>query len=121
MSFFVFHTTRWQFLKILETELDSTTVEENNEVQGNEKAEKDNKARQRRRDNLARAVEAVRQRVTGDEVFNLADEGHFVLSRLSSSARSALSSPEPGTGSSRFAEIKGIPEEAEIGQEGHIY
>ena len=116
MSFFVFHTTRWQFLKVLETELDSANIKHMDETQENQMAEKDRKDRERRRDNLAKAAEAVRQLVTGEEVFDLASEGHLLSSHLTSTGNL-----NTGIGSSQLGEIRGIPKEAEIDQEAHIY
>jgi hypothetical protein len=80
---------------------------------------KDADAKQRRRNNMMRAVEVVNREVSNYEVFDVSkddangrQDSHVLNARESSRGKARRSS---------FGDIKGIPKAAGIGKEGHIY
>jgi hypothetical protein len=127
LSYFVFQTSRWQFLKFLQ---DATEEASRQEDQTSPENQEEADARRRRRDNLARGADAVSRQISGYEVFDVAYEGQSDstnngLNRIAGRNRplsSDQSKQEPAPSmTSRFGEIKGIPKAAGIGQESHIY
>lgn len=123
MSIFVFQTSRWQFLTHLLTTI-TTLSQTIPQKTGKEAIEL-----QRKQENLAKAAEAIRNNITGPEL--VADHHHMLdLTPISKSKEGSLLSKRNsvrvmdlenmrpvGNGGA----IKGIPKEAEVGREGHIY
>ncbi|OJJ85772.1 uncharacterized protein ASPGLDRAFT_123810 [Aspergillus glaucus CBS 516.65] len=123
MSVFVFQTSRWQFLTHL-----LTTITDLSQLIP-QKTGKQAIELQRKQENLAKAAEAIRNNITGPEL--VADHHHMLdltpiskskegslLSKRSSIKVKDLENVRPvGNG----GVIKGIPKEAEVGREGHIY
>lgn len=123
MSIFVFQTSRWQFLTHLVTVINDLS-QASSQTTGKEAFEL-----QRKQENLTRAAESVRQHITGPELvadhhqlldltpLSKSKEGSL-LSKKSSKAVMDMDYLKPvGNG----GVIKGIPKEAEVGKEGHIY
>ncbi|OXV07208.1 hypothetical protein Egran_05023 [Elaphomyces granulatus] len=111
MSLFVFYTSRWQFLKYLESEIDTLSLPYD-EAPDTGQSESDEMIQ--KRDNLARAAEAVRRYIAGHEIFDVLTEESNLDPALTASSQLAQKPLE-------FEEIRGIPREADVGQEGHIY
>jgi hypothetical protein len=118
---FVFHASQWQFLKYLESEADAAARQEKG---GTEMSRENLDAMKRRRENLARAAAAVRHQIADYEIFDvrkdrvLDERIHAIEKHGSSSQAGAEWEALSGIGSSK---IRGIPKEAGIGQEEHIY
>lgn len=121
MPIFVFQNSRWQFLTYLVDVI--KTLSQRTSSASHDKETVDLRRKQA---NLARAAESVRQHITGPEL--VADRppssatGKLDLTPVSK--RESLLSKRP-TQTDRpvdnGGDIKGIPKEAEIGKEGHIY
>lgn len=118
---FVFQASRWQYFTRL-----SDVVEElsqsSSEASGKEAAEL-----QRKRDHLQKAADVARRHLTGPEVLH-SDNRHLeagMLDLTPAPKRGSLLSKYSGKVSFRpmddGGEIKGIPQAAEVGREGHIY
>lgn len=81
---------------------------------------KEREAIQRKHDNLSRAAETIRRHITGPQLlddfrgpmFNLTPVSKQELLAFKNLTHKAIDKREP---------ITGIPEEAEVGREGHIY
>ncbi|OKL58874.1 hypothetical protein UA08_05573 [Talaromyces atroroseus] len=116
LALFVFQTSRWQFLKILQDALNDTNGTPSNADK------KEDDARQRKRNNILRAIEAVNREVSNYEVFDISkdDDNGLQDSRMHQALNARESSRGKGKGM-LFSEIKGIPKGAAIGKEGHIY
>lgn len=114
LGLFVFRTSRWQFLKLLQDALDDVELENAPDA---EKKEVD--ALDRRRNNISRIIDAVKKEVSDSDIFDISKENveglrDFELQKAYESSHSK--------GKERlWTEIKGIPEEAAVGKEGHIY
>lgn len=119
MATFVFQNSRWQFMTYL-----GGIVEELShkipQVTGEEAAEIE-----RKRDNLARAAKTARHHIHGPSVFGDENQASAGMLELSPTRREdSLLSKHIGVPINpirRGKTIKGIPKEAEIGREGHIY
>ncbi|PKX92011.1 uncharacterized protein P174DRAFT_444023 [Aspergillus novofumigatus IBT 16806] len=115
MSMFVFQNSRWQFL----THLENVTNDLLREA-----AEKDNadaEEMRRKQQNLTKAAETARRHITGPELLGFEHHESMNLTPASKhdlletcSKRSSFKPIDNG------GQIKGIPEAAEIGLEGHI-
>lgn len=120
MAAFVFQTSRWQFLTYLLGIVEELS-QKITEVTGEEAIEI-----QRKRDNLARAAETAKHHIRGPDIFGDGNRasitGMLELSPVSKED-SLLSkhSRTPINSIKRGKSITGIPEEAEVGREGHIY
>jgi hypothetical protein len=114
LGFFVFRTSRWQFLKLLHAALDDVQLES---APDTEKKEVD--ALNRRCNNISRTIDAVRKEVSDSDIFDVSKEN---LEGLHESELQKAYESSRGKGKERsWTEIKGIPKEAAIGKEGHIY
>ena len=124
MSIFVFQTSRWQFLNHI-TSVINTLSRKASKTGGKESIEI-----QRKQENLAKAAETVRNNITGPEL--VADHhqssvmGMLDLTPISKSRQGSLLSKRSSKALAQKPVdnggiIKGIPKEAEIGREGHIY
>lgn len=111
MSLFLFYTSRWQFLKYLESEIEALS-HPHDEAPDTGQRESDEMIQ--KRDNLARAAEAVRRYIAGHEIFDVLTEESNFDPALTASSQLAQKPLE-------FEEIRGIPREAHVGEEGHIY
>ncbi|GFF57458.1 meiotically up-regulated gene 65 protein [Aspergillus udagawae] len=115
MSMFVFQNSRWQFLTHLENVINNLSREAAGKVNA------DAEEMRRKQHNLTKAAETVRQHITGPEL--LGSEHHESMNLTPASKHNLLencskrSSFEP---IDNGGQIKGIPEAAEIGLEGHI-
>ncbi|PYH43561.1 uncharacterized protein BP01DRAFT_323250 [Aspergillus saccharolyticus JOP 1030-1] len=121
MSMFVFQASRWQYYTRLSDVVDELS-RESSEKTGKEAAEL-----QRQRDHLQKAAEVARRHLTGPEVLQ-SDDRHLEADMLD-----LTPAPKRGSLLSRYSgkftfqpmddggEIKGIPQAAEVGREGHIY
>lgn len=119
---FLYQASRWQFISYLTKTIDTLTTQLSDpNTQGKDKIE-------RRRDCLARAAESGKRHITGPDVFTDphgdAATGLLDLTPVSRhdtflSRRSQLID-EPLL-VLRQKEIRGIPKEAEVGREDHIY
>lgn len=122
MSIFVFQTSRWQFLIYL---LDTIN---NISHQASSATGKEAIDLRRKQENLTKAAESARHHITGPELvadhhlssaMGLLDltpvskQGSLLSKR---SSRALVDKPVDNGG-----DIKGIPKEAEVGREGHIY
>lgn len=125
MSIFVFQTSRWQFLTHLIDVIDSIS-QKISSSSGKESVEL-----RRKQENLVQAAESVRRNITGPELVADHDQqsssaaGMLDLtpvskreSLLSNKSSKAVLNDRPVDNG---GDIKGIPKEAEIGREGHIY
>lgn len=116
MSMFVFQNSRWQFLTHLTNVINELS---------REAAQKDNadaEKRRRKQHSLAKAAETVRRHITGPVLLGSEHHGSMNLTPASKhdllencSKRSSFRPIDNG------GQIKGIPESAEIGLEGHIH
>lgn len=114
LGLFVFRTSRWQFLKLLQDALDDVKLENASDV---EKKEID--AIHRRRNNISRTIDAVRKEVADSDIFDISKEN---LKGLHDSELQKAYDSSHSKGKERsWSEIKGIPKEAAVGKEGHIY
>ncbi|CRG85267.1 Meiotically up-regulated gene 65 protein [Talaromyces islandicus] len=114
LSIFVFQTSRWQFMKLLQDGVDEASQDEQQEDD-----DKEVEATRRRRNNLSRAIDAVNKEISDYDVFDVTKEAHISTGSSETHHSSAASS---GKGKAReMGEIRGIPEAANIGKEGHIY
>lgn len=111
---FVFRTSRWQFLKLLQDALDDVELESGPDA---EKKEVD--ALNRRRNNISRTIDAVKKEISDSDIFDVSKENLEGLhdSELQKAYDSSQSKGKERT----WTEIKGIPKEAAVGKEGHIY
>lgn len=123
MSIFVFQTSRWQFLTYLVDIINSISQ------QSSTSNDKESHELRRKQENLIQAAESVRRNITGPEL--VADHHQSsaagMLDLTPVSKRKSLLSKR----SSKVVvddrpvdnggDIKGIPKEAEVGREGHIY
>ena len=114
LSLFVFRTSRWQFLKLLQDTLDDVKHEINSDAE-----QKEVDVLNRRRDNISRTIDAVRKEVSDSDIFDVSKENleglhDSEIQRAQESLRSKGKERE-------WTEIKGIPKEAAVGKEGHIY
>ncbi|KAF7121581.1 hypothetical protein CNMCM5793_009051 [Aspergillus hiratsukae] len=116
MSMFVFQNSRWQFLTHLTNVINELS---------REAAQKDNadaEKMRRKQHNLMKAAETARRHITGPEL--LGSEHHDSMNLTPASKHDLLencskrSSFRPIDNGGR---IKGIPEAAEVGLEGHIH
>ena len=121
MSIFVFQNSRWQFLTYLGDVIN--TLSQRTSTPSHDKETVDLRRKQA---NLTRAAESIRQHITGPEL--VADRppssatGKLDLTPVSK--RDSLLSKRPlqtDRPVDNGGDIKGIPKEAEIGKEGHIY
>lgn len=120
MASFVFQTSRWQLLTYLMGVVDELS-QAISEVTGDE-AENI----QRKRDNLARAANTARNHIRGPDIFGdinrASTTGMLDLSPVSK--EDSLLAKHIGLSIDsidRGKSIEGIPKEAEVGREGHIY
>jgi hypothetical protein len=111
MSLFVFNTSEWQFFKYLESEIDALSDPQDG-TPGTGQKESDEMVQ--KRGYLARAAEAVRRYLDAHEIFDVLAEESDLDPALVASSQLA---PKP----LEFEEIRGIPREAHVGEEGHIY
>lgn len=116
MSMFVFQNSRWQFLTHLENVINDLS---------REAAEKDNadaEEMRRKQQNLMKAADTARRHITGPEL--LGSDHHESMNLTPPSKHNLL---ENSSQRSSFkpidngGQIKGIPEAAQIGLEGHIH
>ncbi|RAL10900.1 uncharacterized protein BO97DRAFT_371870 [Aspergillus homomorphus CBS 101889] len=121
MSMFVFQASRWQYFTRL-SDVAEDLSRETSEATGKEAAEL-----QRKRDHLQKAAEVARRHLTGPEVLH-ADDRHLeadMLDLTPAQKKGGLLAKYSGKASFRpmddGGEIKGIPQAAEVGREGHIY
>ncbi|KAJ5287492.1 hypothetical protein N7478_003178 [Penicillium angulare] len=120
MSMFLFQTSRWQFVTYLVNTIHILSKPADDP--GNKDADK----LKRKKDNLLRAAESARQHITGPDLFTDAhgDSATELLDLTPVTRHDTLlskrsqASSEPVT---RGKEIKGIPNAAEVGRDGHIY
>jgi len=119
MPTFLFQTSRWQFVTYVSgviRELSKTPTD----------SDKDADAVQRKKDNLARAVEACKRHITGPDVFK-DDHGESATELLDltpAANHDTLLSKRPvleERSHSMRRVFRGIPKAAEIDREGHIY
>jgi hypothetical protein len=76
-------------------------------------------AQNRRRNNISRTIDAVRKEVSDSDIFDISKEN---LEGLHDSELQKSYDSSRNKGKERsWIEIKGIPKEAAIGKEGHIY
>lgn len=122
MAMFIFQTSRWQFVTYL------LGVAQQLAGPNSELNEKDREMAQRKKDNLTRAAESARHHITGPDVFtDVNGEAPTELLDLTPVSRHdiLLSKCAKATDDplhvTKVREIKGIPEAAEVGREGHIY
>lgn len=113
MSLFIFQNSRWQFLAYL-----TVAIEELSgnipQTQGKEADEM-----KRRYDNLSRAADSIKRHITGPNIF---DDGKNSLLNLTPAIGQECSSAGPANESvGQRGSIKGIPKQAEIEREGHLY
>ncbi|RHZ67555.1 uncharacterized protein CDV56_109585 [Aspergillus thermomutatus] len=116
MSMFVFQNSRWQFLTHLVSVINELSQA------GAEKDNSDAEEMRRKQNNLTKAAETVRRHITGPELLGSEHHESMNLTPASKhdllencSKRSLFRSVDNG------GQIKGIPEAAEIGLEGHIH
>ncbi|PWY92579.1 hypothetical protein BO70DRAFT_357706 [Aspergillus heteromorphus CBS 117.55] len=121
MSMFVFQASRWQFLTHL------VDIVEDLGHRVSEMSGKEAEVMQRRQDHLQKAVDAARRHLTGPEVLRTNHQGP------KSGMLDLTPAPKKGSLLARYSgkfsfkpmddggEIKGIPQAAEVGREGHIY
>jgi hypothetical protein len=114
LGLFIFRTSRWQFLKLLQDALDHVELESTPDA---EKKEVD--ALNRRRNNISRTIDAVRKEVSDSDIFDVSKENLEGLhdAKLQKAYESSRSKGKERS----WTEIKGIPREAAVGKEGHIY
>lgn len=114
LGLFVFRTSRWQFLKLLQDALDDIQVDSDPDA---EKREVDTV--NRRRNNISRTIDAVRKEISDSDIFDVSKEN---LEGLHESELQKAYESSRSKGKERsWTEIKGIPKEAAVGKEGHIY
>ncbi|KAE8151012.1 hypothetical protein BDV25DRAFT_129106 [Aspergillus avenaceus] len=124
MSLFVFQASRWQLLVYLTNVVDELS-EELSKTTGADAEEL-----RRKRDHLSKSIDTAKHHLTGPEI--LAPEGREPAPEMSemldltpATKKDNLLSRYPSTLSRKpvdnGGEIKGIPQAAEIGREGHIY
>ncbi|KUL90772.1 hypothetical protein ZTR_00366 [Talaromyces verruculosus] len=114
LGLFVFRTSRWQFLKLLQDALDDVELENASDA---EKKEVD--ALNRRRNNIFRIIDAVKKEVSDSDIFDISKENLEGL--YDSELQKAYESSHSKGKERMWTEIKGIPKEAAVGKEGHIY
>jgi hypothetical protein len=117
LSIFVFQTSRWQFMKLLQDGIDEASQDEPQEDVDDKEVE----AKRRRRNNLSRAIDAVNKEISDYDVFDVTKEEHIHAKCPESYHSSKTSSGKGKAKASQLGEIRGIPEAANIGKEGHIY
>lgn len=116
MSMFIFQNSRWQFLTHLENVINDLPRE------AAEKGNTDTEAIRRKQQNLTKAAETTRRHITGPEL--LGSKHHEWMNLTPTSKHDLLeacfkmSSFKP---IDNGGQIKGVPEAAEIGLEGHIH
>ncbi|KAF7592797.1 hypothetical protein BBP40_012479 [Aspergillus hancockii] len=124
MPMFVFQASRWQLVMYLTRVIDELS-EELSESTGADAEEI-----RRKKDYLIKAVETSRHHVTGPEILALegrasAPELTEMLDLTPAAERKNLLSRSSGRFSHKpidnGGDIKGIPQAAEVGREGHIY
>jgi hypothetical protein len=119
MPTFLFQASRWQFVTYL-----SGVIRELSKTPSD--SDKDTDAILRKKDNLARAVEACKRHITGPDVFK-DDHGDSVAEMLDLTPvtkHDTLLSKRPvleERSHSMRRIFGGIPKAAEIDREGHIY
>ncbi|EPS29718.1 hypothetical protein PDE_04668 [Penicillium oxalicum 114-2] len=122
MTMFLFQASRWQVI----TYFNKTIYDLHRRISSSTSEDKDKL--ERKRDSLIRAVEAGKQHVTGPDV--LADDQSNAAAQLLdltpvSRQDSLLSKRAKCTNQPlkvmKMGAIKGIPKEAEVGREHHIY
>jgi hypothetical protein len=102
-------------MKLLQDGVDEVCQDEKQEDLDDKEVE----AKRRRRDNLSRAIDAVNKEIAEYDVFDVTKEEHIKTRSPETHHSSTASS---GKGKARqMGEIRGIPEAANIGKEGHIY
>jgi hypothetical protein len=112
LSIFVFQTSRWQFMKLLQDGVDEASQDELQE----DVDDKEIEAKRRRRNNLSRAIDAINKEISDYDVFDVTKEAHN-----QAKCPEKTSSGKGKAKASQLGEIRGIPEAANIGKEGHIY
>lgn len=116
MSLFVFQESRWQFVTHMTNFIDELSHEES---LGNDTAAEDIR---RQKEYLTKAVETANRHLTGPELFSAQTEMLNLTpiarkgSLVSKHSRNFSAPPITNGG-----HIKGIPRQAEVGREGHIY
>lgn len=103
-------------MKLLQDSLDETSQDELQE----DVDDKEIEANRRRRNNLSRAIDAVNKEISDYDVFDVTKEAHVRTESPEARHRSSRASSGKGK-ASQMGEIRGIPEAANIGKEGHIY
>lgn len=99
-------------MKLLQDGVDEASKDEQTDT-----ADVDDKqveAKRRWRDNLCRAIDAVNNEISGYDVFDVTKEAYI---RVGSSGYHHSSKAKAG----QMGEIRGIPEAANVGKEGHTY
>lgn len=119
MPMFLFQTSRWQFVTHL-----SNVIRELSKAPTD--SDKDADAVQRKKDNLARAVEACKHHITGPDVFkdDHGESGTELLGLTPVGKQDTLMAKRPvleERARSMRRVFRGIPKAAEIDHEGHIY
>lgn len=112
LSLFLFQATRWQFLKILQEAQDESIA---GEQDGADAEELD-----RRRNNISRTIDAVKNALSNSSIFDIAKDNLDGLHESASKTKHQSSSRSKGKQRS-WKEISGIPKAAAVGKEGHIY
>lgn len=102
-------------MKLLQDSLDEASQDELQEDVDDKEVE----ANRRRQNNLSRAIDAVNKEIAEYDVFDVTKEAH--LRSKSPEAHRSSKSPSGKGKASQMGEIRGIPEAANIGKEGHIY
>ena len=119
---FLFQASRWQFISYLTKTIDNLTTHLSDpNIEDKDKIE-------RKRDSLARAAESGKNHITGPDIFTdtYGESATGLLDLTPVSRHDTLLSrrshmiDEP-LRVLKQKEIKGIPKEAEIGREDHIY
>lgn len=114
MSLFIFQNSRWQFLTYLTGVINELSGKAS-KAQGKEAEEI-----KRKLDNLSKAADTIRHNITGPDMLGDSNGTMLNLTPISAQACSSFRKvADECTG--RRGTIKGIPEAAEIGREGHIY
>ncbi|KAE8556591.1 hypothetical protein TMatcc_003971 [Talaromyces marneffei ATCC 18224] len=114
LGLFIFRTSRWQFLKLLQDALDEVELES---TTGADKKELD--ALNRRRNNISRTIDAIKKELSDSDIFDISKDNLEGL-HATELQKPYESSHSKGKEKS-WTDIKGIPKAAAVGQEGHIY
>ncbi|KAL2826985.1 hypothetical protein BDW59DRAFT_59178 [Aspergillus cavernicola] len=128
MARFVYQTSRWQLLTLLNDTIQALSLKE--QEQDSDTNKQETETNQRKQENLLRAADTAKRHLIGPEVLQKPDEvppavalelsdltpvkkGDSILNRVSE--KFSFKPMDNG------GEIKGIPREAQIGHDFHIY